>query len=205
MSATTFPAFDMAFWHPFGPHGRETPEEIIERKRDEIEKNGWTLWSFQHRLMLNDWHREVSTAKLNAVFAFCSYGRGAVDPAREGTPNMCVDCQSYRFVDEEDAVWHPMPHPVRVPHPFRPGQKLASAFVVQRILSPVESTSPLAAEWFSPQKGPWCQSGIPTRGEYLIRQGGKIPLRKVRAVLELKPPYLAVVSAESPKPNRFSI
>jgi hypothetical protein len=28
--------FDIGFWHPFGPHGGETPEDIIERKRAEI-------------------------------------------------------------------------------------------------------------------------------------------------------------------------
>ena len=43
--------------------------------------------------------------------------------------------------------------------------------------------------WENPSK-------VPTRGESLIRkEGGKVPLRQIVAVLELAPPYLAVVSA----------
>lgn len=38
--------FIIAFWHPFGPHGRETTQDILKRKQKEIENNGWTLWSF---------------------------------------------------------------------------------------------------------------------------------------------------------------
>src|SRR5262245_29022138 len=41
--------FELGFWHPFGSHGRESPEDIINRKRSETDKNGWTLWSFQYR------------------------------------------------------------------------------------------------------------------------------------------------------------
>lgn len=44
-----FAAFGIGFWHPFGPHGQESPEQIIERKREEITVNTWTLWSFQYR------------------------------------------------------------------------------------------------------------------------------------------------------------
>lgn len=39
----------MGFWHPFGPHGRETTQEILKRKQKEIDNSGWTLWSFQSR------------------------------------------------------------------------------------------------------------------------------------------------------------
>jgi hypothetical protein len=199
--------FEIAFWHPFGPHGQETPAQIIERKRAEIEANGWTLWSFQHRSMLIDWHRELSSAKRSEVFAFCSDSRGAVDPARAGTPNAVVDCRSFGFVDE--TFWRPMPTGVRIPHPFRPGKKLASAFVVEAVIYPLEPFQLPAVEWFSPSKGPWCPGVLPTRGEYLIRRGGTTLMRKVCAVLKLKAPYLAVVSADgvelnTPRLGRFS-
>lgn len=187
--------FDIAFWHPFGPHGRETPKDIIERKRAEIAANGWTLWSFQHRLMLDDWHRELASAEQSSVFVFCSEGRGAVDPARDGTPNRPIDCQNYHFVGIQDAEVRPIPSAIRVPHPFRPGKDLASAFVVHRVIYPIEPFDRPAVEWFSPKRGPWCQTALPTRGEYLVRRGGTIPMRSVSAVLELKPPYLAIVSA----------
>jgi hypothetical protein len=35
--------FAIGFWHPFGPHSGETPEEILDRKKDEVSKEGWTL------------------------------------------------------------------------------------------------------------------------------------------------------------------
>ena len=45
-----FAAGGLAEWrHPFGPHGRETPEQILDPKRSEIAANGWTLWPFQYR------------------------------------------------------------------------------------------------------------------------------------------------------------
>jgi len=188
--------FKLSFWHPFGPHAQESMEEIIERKRAEILANGWTLWSFTHRPMLADWRRELLSATQDGVFAFCSEGKGAVDPVREGSPSRAIDCQHYRFVDS-GAEWLPMPSGVRVPHPFQPGRKkLASAFVVRRIICPVEPFQRPAVEWFSPHKGPWCQTKIPARGVYLIRPGGMIAMRSVSAVLDLRPPYLAVCSAD---------
>jgi hypothetical protein len=64
--------FEYGFWHPFGQHGRETPSDIINRKCREIERNGWTLWSFQYRTP--ERHREMSGVR-GSVFVFCSRGR----------------------------------------------------------------------------------------------------------------------------------
>ena len=63
--------FELGFWHPFGEHGRESPLDIIHRKRSEIEKNGWTLWSFQYRTpeTLRDWCRELSATKSGEVLS----------------------------------------------------------------------------------------------------------------------------------------
>lgn len=192
----SYTEFRLAFWHPFGAHGGERPNQIIKRKRAEIEANGWTLWSFQYRLMLKDWHRELLAAKRDTILVFCSEGRGAVDPASTGALIKPIDCRSYRFVAEENSEFQPMPNGVRVPHPFRLGKKLASAFVVQRVTYPIEPFQGPAVEWFSLKKGPWRQERVPTRGEYLIRPGGTITMRRVNALLELKPPYLAIVSKD---------
>ena len=35
--------FEIGFWHPFGPHGGETPEQIINRKQNEIDENHWRV------------------------------------------------------------------------------------------------------------------------------------------------------------------
>jgi hypothetical protein len=196
MKLPDYTKFEIAFWHPFGPHGRETPKEIIQRKRAEIENNGWTLWSFQYRPMLKDWRRELLAAARDGVFVFCSEGNGAIDPVREGNLSEAFYCRTYRFVDQ-DSQWQSIPSNIKVPHPFRPGRKkLASAFVVQRVIYPIELFPRPKVEWFSVQKGPWYDAKVPTRGEYLIRPGGTVEMRRVNAVLELRPPYLAIASAD---------
>lgn len=188
--------FKIGFWHPFGPHGRETPAQIFERKRQEIEANGWTLWSFQYRRLqvLDEWSRHLLQAGDPKVIVFCSHSLKAVDPAETGNSVEITDCQSYRLVGE--AQWQPWPHEIRVPHPFRDKRKHASAFVVQRIIHPAALPILPSVEWLS--KGQWMQDKVPTRGEYLIRPGGMSPMRQVSAVLELRAPYLAVVSVDQP-------
>lgn len=190
-----YPEFKIGFWHPFGPHGRETAEQIIERKRKEIDVNGWTLWSFQYRrsVILNEWYHHLSFNFGPTAVVFCSHSLGAVDPADAGVPIETTDCQSYRFANQ--AEWQPWPEGIKVPHPFRGKRRQASAFVVQRIVYPVKWFVSPAVEWLS--KGQWQQNRVPTRGEYLIRLGGITPMRQVCAMLELRAPYLAAVSADA--------
>jgi hypothetical protein len=88
-----------------------------------------------------------------------------------------------------------MPKALEVTYPFRPGKKIASAFVVTRIYHLVRLTNRPPIEWFSLNNGPWRNEKLPTRGENLIRRGGQFPMRDVSAVLELKSPYFAEVAA----------
>jgi len=66
--------FEIGFWHPFGDHASEKPGDIITRKQGEINKNGWTLWSFQRRTRetMGAWFKEIKNANsvlvLTAVF-----------------------------------------------------------------------------------------------------------------------------------------
>jgi len=87
-----------------------------------------------------------------------------------------------------------MPSRVQVKHPFRPHKTLASAFVVRQIFYPGERFQSCAVEWLS-ASGSWRSDALPTRGEYLIRPGGSVAMRRVYVVLELMPPYLAVVTS----------
>jgi hypothetical protein len=184
--------FGAGVWHPFGPHGGESPEQIIDRNQRAIAANGWTLWSFQYRRpeVLAAWCRELSDA--SPPVAFCSDSPGAVDPADAGESVAVTDCRLYRPVGEER--WRPWPPAVRVSHPFRGTRRLASAFVVSDIIHPVSGFVPPAVEWFS--NGAWQRGRVPPRGEYLVRPGGEVPMRPVRAILVLQAPYLALVSAE---------
>jgi hypothetical protein len=188
--------FELAFWHPFGAHGKESPQKIIERKREEIAKNGWTFWSFQKRKdeTFARWREELQPTNRRDIFVFCSDSRNALDPAREGNKNQPFKCQSYRPMDDLDGEWRAIPAGIHVPHPFRQNAHLASAFIVKEVIYPVETFSLTPVEWFSREKGPWRQDKIPTRGEHLIRPGGTFPMRKISAVLKLKYPYLAVLS-----------
>jgi hypothetical protein len=60
----------IGFWHPFGAHAGESRDAIVVRKRAEIEANGWTRWSFQHRKSLDAWRGLLPTSA--AVFVLCS-------------------------------------------------------------------------------------------------------------------------------------
>ena len=185
--------FKIGFWHPFGQHGRESPESIINRKREEIRLNGWTLWSFQFRHTLEAWRREILAVGDPPVFVFCSDSPKAKDPASSSPPV----CTRYTFIG--DPEWQPIPEAVKVPHPFRPRQTTASAFVVQEIFHSVGVFSLPAVEWLSERKDhSWLSSRISTRGETMIRPGADVQMRtlRVRAVLELKPPYFAFVGVE---------
>jgi hypothetical protein len=187
-------AFKIAFWHTFGDHAREPAQAILVRKANEIRANGWTLWSFQYRRMLDDWLRHLTSVPQEKVLVFCSDPCGA-DPRQQ------VECRSHRLVGERE--WRRLPEKVKVPHSFPSGQTKASAFVVQRVIHPVARFDRPSVEWLS-REGEWCGgyqsgprwcAGLPTRGEYLIRPGGSGRIRGVSAILELKAPYLAEVTA----------
>jgi hypothetical protein len=178
-----FQAFQIGFWHPFGPHAGESVEQILDRKSEEIKTNGWTLWSFQHRKTLEAWHDEIVSNCPESVFVFCSAGKGSKVP----TSNT-MDSHSYRLVGEND--WRRV-QGFRVPHHFQ--YTLASAFIVHRIFYPLTKCELPTIEWF--KDGAWQRRTLPTRPEYLIRRGGHLRMPRIRAVLKLKAPYLAFLRA----------
>lgn len=178
--------FEIGFWHPFGPHGGETPEQIINRKRKEISKNGWTLWSFQFRKTLKSWHQEIMKTKPNKVLVFCSNGNGARDPLGNRK-----NCNYYVPINTTDPK--KIPASVKIPHPMGKKTK-ASAFIIKNIISPIQN-EPIKIGWL--KNGKWQTNKLPTRPEYLIKAGKGQPMRKFRAILELQYPYLAEVGLNS--------
>jgi hypothetical protein len=193
--------FEIGFWHPFGPHGGECPEQIIDRKCAEAERNGWTLWSFQYRRRktLGDWYRAIVAENPVNVVVFCSTSRAAVDPLQKAA-NPETLCRRFSFVsaNDEDLHWQAMPPAIRVPHPFRKGKTIATAFVVQKVIYPITESLGGSIEWRQ-VSGLWRSDRVPTRGEYLIRPGGVAFMRRSVAVLQLMHPYLAIVSSEAPE------
>jgi hypothetical protein len=53
-TAVPWDDFQMGFWHPFGPYTARSPVSILQWKRDEIERHGWTFWSFANS-NVNQW------------------------------------------------------------------------------------------------------------------------------------------------------
>jgi hypothetical protein len=84
-----------------------------------------------------------------------------------------------------------MPDPglMKVTNPFK-RRGLALGFRVRRVQQIEPEVPPFNVEWFSRGEGDWRMDRVPTRGEFLIRRGGRLPLRPVCALLELQPPYL---------------
>lgn len=183
--------FNFGFWHPFGTHGGEETANILNRKAREISDTGWTLWSFQHRTpaTVREWFNLIEASKVGPIYTICSDSPGAKDGA--GAVNHCTE---YLLAHAKD--WLPIPSTIQIPHPFN-NTNTATAFVVKRLIHPAEelhNQPSFAVEWFS--QGEWRNDKVPTRGEYLIRRGGQLPLRRVAAVLELQAPYVVSVRAD---------
>lgn len=178
-----FPKFEIGFWHPFGPHADESPDEIIKRKQSEIRNNGWTLWSFQFRNSLSMWFEEIEKTKPNHMLVFCSESRGAADPIGERR-----FCSKFKLVND-DAI-ETIPSQIKIPHPLGKKAK-ASAFIVKQIIDAVDFKR-IPIMWFR-TNGQWETSPLPTRPEYLIKPGDGGVMRPVRAILVLKYPYLSEV------------
>jgi len=193
--------FQIGFWHPFGPHGGETPEQILARKADEISKNGWTLWSFRSRSAdptaeLLRWDDAIQQEGQPKVFALCADSR--VGSSKEPS-SMTAAARDYK--PAAGGTWLPVPDVVKIPHHF--GDKmLACAFKVKSVyLLPVsQPQSVVTIEWLN-SEGKWrsdiLPNGLhyPNKGEYLLRPAKASParLRPVKAILELEPPYVVAI------------
>lgn len=176
--------FKIGFWHPFGVHAGESRNDIITRKRKEIiDNNGWTLWSFQNRKneTIDKWVKEIRKRK-QRVFVLCSDSQSAKDPLGGK-----FYARQYKFADSDK--WKKIPSEIKVPHPFGK-RNVALAFKVKAIYEPETIIAPGEIKWLC-MDGKWREDSLPTRGEYLIKSGGKCRLRNIHLVLELDDPYIA--------------
>lgn len=179
-----------AFWHCFGVHAGESPDDIIDRKRQEIDANGgWTLWSFSGKRpqTVNLWTSEIQSVSPSPshVHALCSKSKNAVDP--KGKPAFA---REFRSVGQQ--IWQPIPKSIKVPHPFG-NKSTASAFRVSKVLHASEVTIPSKFEWLRVRDKDWRTNSVPTRGEYLLRPGKGTILRPVCAILELQAPFVVEI------------
>lgn len=175
----------VGFWHPFGSHANETPEEILNRKSKEIKENGWTLWSFQYRTpeSIALWIKEIEILNPSAVLVFCSYSPHAKSPK-----SATGYCNEYRHPNESS--WRPIPDKIEIPHPLG-SRAEATGFKVVNVIYPIDHhIYEDNHEWFCIKDSKWRTDPVPTRPEYLVRPGGLIKLRKLHAILKLAYPYI---------------
>jgi hypothetical protein len=184
-------SLEFGFWHPFGPYTGLTVDQILDWKRSEVERFGWTFWSFAYSPSAADW-LDILANRRGPVYALCSFSTGARDPDVHRGTRLATH---YRSIPETE--WHPMPDPelMKVTNPFRRRGR-ALAFKVGRVLELPPQVPPFCIDWYSRTKKVWRSDRLPTRGEFLIRRGGPVPLRSVCAALELVEPYLAELKYE---------
>ncbi len=186
--------FKIGFWHPAGAYGGLSFEEIVKWKHDEAERYGWTLWSFAHTPLADQWFVHVNKES-GPVHVLCSVGPRAKDPHPSKPPLATY----FRFHGEGEH-WGKMPDEkeMHVTNPFKK-KELATAFVVMSVHQ-LDGTAPdFGVSWYS--KGDWREDRLPSMGQYLVRRGGKAKLRRVHALLELKPPYLATITNSEKRPE----
>jgi hypothetical protein len=104
-SAVNWDTFQLGFWHPFGPYTGLTVAQIIEWKRQEIQRHGWTFWSFAYAPSVDAWLK-LLTNSCSSVYALCSESPGARDPH----PGACQALATH-FRPVGTRSWQPMPDP----------------------------------------------------------------------------------------------
>ena len=129
------------------------------------------------------------------MFVLCSHSPGARDPDLNRGSLLPTHYQN-----PHERLWLPMPDAslMKVTNPFRRKGR-ASAFKVHSVtVLPQPIVPPFGIEWYAKGERRWRSDNLPTRGEFLIRRSGdgSCNARRVTAVLELEPPFLATVKRE---------
>jgi hypothetical protein len=60
--------FELGFWHPVGPYTGLSTDEVLEWKGGEVERHGWTFWSFVYSSSADLWLDLLAKAQ-SPVFA----------------------------------------------------------------------------------------------------------------------------------------
>jgi hypothetical protein len=157
----------IAFWHAFGPHGQESTQKIIKRKRAEInrdevegnEENKWTLWSFKYMKSesIVRWIEMINEEKPKQILVLCSAGKNNVDPSSNHNANGDTQPPSARYYKEYidnkwQEIWQSIPQGINVPHPWgnkEPTATQATAFKVSKILLP-STEDDFQNDWLEP-------------------------------------------------------
>ena len=178
----------LCFWHPVGPHGGESLEAIVLRKRGEIDTHGYTLWSFAPAVEARvvAWRSELRDRGLTACSVLCC-GDTTIDPHDGMRPVPWMTESS-----EDGQVWASIPTNMTNYHRAANRQGVvASAFVVTQIEAPAGLRVARPNRWLRTNRRAWEQGPVLTRGEYLIeRLPPSSDGRQVRLLLSLRDPFV---------------
>ncbi len=179
----------MCFWHPVGPHGGETLQQIQKRKLDDVSKYGFTLWSFAPATALRvyAWRAELKREALGTAAVLCC-GNNTSDPSEKSGEVRWLSEYS-----EDLLVWKRLPHPKMTSYHRGPTKAgfVASAFHVTSIEVPETVSIERPKNWFRANGNSWEHGIVPTRGEYLVRRPiEKREGMKVRLLMSVTYPYV---------------
>lgn len=128
--------FRAGFWHPFGAYTGQSAKGVLDLKGGEVERYGWTFWSFAYSSSAGAWLKHLQGTK-RSVWALCSHSPSARGPdINKGT----LLASHFRYLGEDQ--WLPMPDPglMKVTNPFK-RRGLALGFKVSRVM-PIEPVVP---------------------------------------------------------------
>lgn len=180
------------FWHPVGSHVGESLREIIDRKQNEIQKHGFTLWSFSSAKLerITKWREEIKTANQNDCIIIGT-GKKTKDPGQ----NKSIYWASEYSSDEN--IWLPIPKNMCSYH--RPKNNkgiMASAFFVTKIEAPTSLKVIKPKTWLQTTKNIWETSqALPSRGQYLIKNPdlNSNTGMPIHVLLHAKPPFVVFI------------
>lgn len=177
---------EFCFYHPVGSHSGEEFLDIVNRKREDIKKYGFTLWSFskvgQDRMSV--WEKLLRGNGQTESDVICC-GENSKDPLVSGEPYWA------REYSKDLVSWIKVPDNMTSYQKFpKNNNPVASAFIVYDILDGgFEIERPKT--WFMVRDDKWeNEQYIPTRGEFLIHYPLRGAGRKVRAILKIKDPFI---------------
>lgn len=178
------------FWHPVGPHAGESLAEIVARKGSDVQRFGFTPWSFAPARLerVVAWRAELEKrGQETAIAVGC--GDSTSDPSvRSGSEPRWLTEYS-----EDLVTWKKLPSKKMTSYHRAPSKSgvVASAFLVTRVSAPPEMRVARPRHWFSAKHSVWYDGALPTRGEYLVGQPPPLSSgTRVRVLLELKHPFV---------------
>ena len=177
---------EFCFYHPVGSHSGEGFFEIVNRKREDIKKYGYTLWSFSKvgvdRLRL--WKDCLKGNGQEECDVICC-GKNSKDPLVSGKPYWVKEYSN------DLNIWNKVPDKMTSYQKFpKNDNPIASAFLVYDIKDGgFEIEKPKT--WFMSNSEKWeSEQSIPTRGEYLIYYPEIGKGRKVKIILKTREPFI---------------